>query len=449
MADVRKEILLVFKAQFKQFQQGFKDWKKDLTKGTSAAKKMGQTVGNLTHRFQGWALSILFAGMIIERTFTNILKSTLNTFLKITEGTTETSRGIIRLKAEWEFLKFTVGKAIAQALAPLIPYLVKIIQAIVQWVQKHPKLTAAIIFGAIALGLFFILVGQLVLGLAGLIGMFLFFLPIIKVFGLIFVGAIGLIGGFFASTVGVVILIIGLLVLAFLWLWNNVEGFRNFWIAVWGFIRDYFVALWEIIRYVFVRVWEAMKPAVMAFWNLLKSIGSMIMEFWRMVWEFVMLVFTFAWIKLKELAAPIVDWFSGTVFEPLKNAFKAAFDWVIDNVFAPFFNWIAKIIDKVRELVDWIKNKFSGAADSLHEKRMQIEKSASIPKKHFGGEVMEDGIYELKRGEKVTPSSGASNSFGNINITVNTTGNNIDASVLVQRLMDEINRRITPTARGS
>lgn len=61
-----------------------------------------------------------------------------------------------------------------------------------------------------------------------------------------------------ANPITLIIIGIGLLVAAFIWLWNNVEGFRNFWAGVWDWIKsafqvtvggigDYFTGLWNTI----------------------------------------------------------------------------------------------------------------------------------------------------------------------------------------------------------
>lgn len=62
-----------------------------------------------------------------------------------------------------------------------------------------------------------------------------------------------------ANPITLIIIGIGLLVAAFIWLWNNVEGFRNFWAGVWDWIKgafqitvggigDYFTGLWDTIK---------------------------------------------------------------------------------------------------------------------------------------------------------------------------------------------------------
>jgi hypothetical protein len=58
---------------------------------------------------------------------------------------------------------------------------------------------------------------------------------------LVVAGAMGIVNAVMAANpIGLVILAIGLLVSAFVWLWNNVEGFRNFWIGVWDAITTAF-----------------------------------------------------------------------------------------------------------------------------------------------------------------------------------------------------------------
>ena len=54
-----------------------------------------------------------------------------------------------------------------------------------------------------------------------------------------------------ANPVGLVIAVLAGLVVAFLYLWNNVEGFRTFWINVWKKVRETASAAWTAIKNTF------------------------------------------------------------------------------------------------------------------------------------------------------------------------------------------------------
>lgn len=113
--------------------------------------------------FQMWALSFLFAGMQIKRTAEMITKSSIDTFMKISQGQTESGRAITGLAANFKFLKFEIGNAIGTALIPLMPILTNIVKSVAAFVQQHPEATFAAIARAFILGTGLFLGGQMVM----------------------------------------------------------------------------------------------------------------------------------------------------------------------------------------------------------------------------------------------------------------------------------------------
>ena len=133
----------------------------DYTKATRMAAMQ-------TKRFRFEFLSLLFFGMFLQRTFKRLTISTTTFFMKVTEGQTEAGQGITRLSASWQFLKFTIGDAIASTLLPLIPTLTDVIEKIADWIEQNPKLASTISISGVILGGFLLIVGTLYLGLKGL-----------------------------------------------------------------------------------------------------------------------------------------------------------------------------------------------------------------------------------------------------------------------------------------
>lgn len=130
--------------------------------GTSL-NKMGSAATKARTNFMMNFFSIMFTGQQVQRTMLRLATSTISTFMKISEGSTSASKAFTELGAMWDILKFAIGNAIATALEPLIPIIIGIIAAIVDWVSRHPRLTAAIILTALALGALMAMVGTLVL----------------------------------------------------------------------------------------------------------------------------------------------------------------------------------------------------------------------------------------------------------------------------------------------
>jgi ABC-type transporter Mla subunit MlaD len=75
-----------------------------------------------------------------------------------------------------------------------------------------------------------------------------------------------------ANPIGLIIILITTLVATFVYLWNNVEGFRNFWIGVWEFIAGAFTGTIDFIGQRFSDLWGVIQT--IAGW-IAEKVGSM------------------------------------------------------------------------------------------------------------------------------------------------------------------------------
>lgn len=88
-------------------------------------------------------------------------------------------------------------------------------------------------------------------------------------------GIVKLLGGaftFLSSPVGIVIVIIGAVVAAFVYCWNKFEGFRNFWIKAWEGIKG---AVKTAVDKV-VSVFDTLKEKIFGLWDKIKGIWEKI-----------------------------------------------------------------------------------------------------------------------------------------------------------------------------
>jgi len=115
--------------------------------------------------FSMWALGVMFFGMLIQRTFTNIATTGVKAFKDITDSSSLLTQNLSKLEAGWMFLKWSIGNAIATALLPLTPAIMSIILAVGEWINKNPELAGKLVILGIVVGGLLFLFGSLVLGL--------------------------------------------------------------------------------------------------------------------------------------------------------------------------------------------------------------------------------------------------------------------------------------------
>ena len=58
-----------------------------------------------------------------------------------------------------------------------------------------------------------------------------------------------------ANPIGIIIAAIAALVAAFIYLWNNCESFRNFWISLWDNIKSVAVTVFNALKDFFAMIW--------------------------------------------------------------------------------------------------------------------------------------------------------------------------------------------------
>lgn len=138
-------------------------------KAAAASRKAMMASQQQGQQFDMNALSVMFFGMAVSRVFSRIKTVGIDTFMKVTQGSTLAGQGINALKANFELLKFAIGEALAQGLLPFIPRILEIVQKVTDWVSENKELVTSIVISGMAIGTLALLYGTLKLGLTGVI----------------------------------------------------------------------------------------------------------------------------------------------------------------------------------------------------------------------------------------------------------------------------------------
>ena len=259
----------------------------DYNKATMLAAKQ-------TKRFKFEYLGLLFFAMQINRTFKRITITSTSFYMKMTEGQTMASQGMTRLSASFQFLKFSIGDAIATALLPLIPAIVDIIDAISGWISQHPKLVASILLVGIALTSLLVFAISLKFAWTGLSTIFLASKKIFLMIG-------GLLQ-FLMSPIGLIIAAVVLL--AIMWE-KNLFGIREKvawfvgWLIKWGWNNT--------LRYFFIFIGKAVKHMYLAWKFALYSMQWVAAKIWNGI------------VKIFEWGINLVIDFINTLLAPLRK----------------------------------------------------------------------------------------------------------------------------------
>ena len=258
------------------------------------------------------------------------------------------------LKSQLQELAISFG----EVLIPVIRQVVTFIQGLVDKLNGMDEGTRTMI---ITIGLIAAAVGPVLIVIGKVISAIGTIMTVISSLG----SAIGAVSGAFsalsavllANPIGLVIAAIAALIAAFVLLWNNCDGFRQFWIDLWNNIKEVAVACWNGIKDFFSSIWSAITSLAESVWNGLAS-------FFSGLWEGIKNIFS---TILGAIQAVIEFRFNlyKTIITTVLN--------VIQTIITTVWNAISGIIKSVTEGISsflssaWegIKTIVSGALEAI------------------------------------------------------------------------------------
>lgn len=259
------------------------------------------------------------------------------------------------LKSQLEGIAISFGEILMPTIRKIVSKIQELAEKFKGLSPETQELIVKIALVAAAVGPVLIVVGKVIAA----IGTLMTWLPKIKT-AMVAINAV-----MAANPIAVVVLAIGALVAAFVYLWNNCEAFRNFWINLWEKIKEAFqkfqkkfdkelktiMNTWKLMWNTMKTVYMTIFKVVVAYWKTVWNVFKTVVETFVKAFRNSTAAITAAFTVLKEKFYSIIDGLKQK-FQNFKDAFIS-----IWNSIKVFFSGIA---DAFSQTVDNIKNFFAG-----------------------------------------------------------------------------------------
>lgn len=285
-------------------------------------------------------------------------------------GTTESKLAMLRNSAQ------NLAASFGELLTPMLDSLNQLLQKAIGWLSSltdEQKQVIVDILSVIAV------VGPLLLIIGKVIGFVTNLISLLPTLKALFMGLNAIMA---ANPIGLIITAIAALVAAFIYLWNNCEEFRQFWIDLWEGIKAVFNAVVDWFD-------QAIQDVISFFKNLPTKIGQFLDEvvnWFATLPERIAYWLGFAvgkvvqwttdtWNHLKEAIPQIISdigtWFSelpGRIWEWLVEAFNRIVQWSVDiynKAKEAITNFLKALVEGLKKLPGKFKEWFTNAISYL------------------------------------------------------------------------------------
>lgn len=330
---------------------------------------------------------------LITETLTELYSDAADEYNELTASTQEARRAT----SDMEEVQASMGSAIepvttawtrlkAEALEALVPVVQTVagwLTKLTTWMEENPQ-KAEVVKGVI-------------IGVTAAIGALVIAFGSMMIINTVKAAFASLNATMLANPITWIVALIAGLVAAFIYLWNNCEGFRNFWINLWAKIKEaasavatWFKTTWTNTLAWFKNAVATIKDFFSSAWAKVKEVfsNSIIGAYFRAVWETIKGIFSVvknvlsgnwrdAWEGIKGIVNTWRGFFAG-VWENIKGVFSniggffrekfndakervlGAFSGIADRFYSIGDNIVAGIWNGISDGYTWIKNKIKG-----------------------------------------------------------------------------------------
>lgn len=160
-----------------------------------------------------------------------------------------------------------------------------------------------------------------------------------------------------ANPIVLIVAAIAALVAAFIYLWNNCDSFRQFWIDLWENIKQVSSNVWNAIKTTFETIWNAISTTAVNVWN---TITGTITAVWNGIKSFFLTI----WNGIKTIFTTVL----GAIFTVIKAKFQ-----LYKTIITTVINAIKTV--KANEEV---KQKLEAIPPQSETLRLAIENATSL-----------------------------------------------------------------------
>lgn len=170
-----------------------------------------------------------------------------------------------------------------------------------------------------------------------------------------------------ANPIGAIITIIGLLIGVFIYLWNNCEAFRNFWINLWNNIKKIVTTVVNAVVKFLSNAWNTIKTTVVNVFNAIKTFISNVINAVKTtitnVLNAIKSVFSNIWNAIKSVVTTVMNGIKSTISN-IWNSIKSTVSGAINGVKNTISNGLNGAKNTVSNVLNSIRSKFSSVMDS-------------------------------------------------------------------------------------
>lgn len=284
------------------------------------------------------------------------------------------------LKSQLQELAISFGEILLPAVKKIVGWVqgfIDVLNSLPDGV-KETIVTVALI--AAALGPVLIIIGKIITA----VGTIMTIVPkVVGVIKAVKTAFLALNATMLANPIVLIIAAIAALVAAFIYLWNNCDEFRQFWIDLWESIKQIAVAVWEVLKEFFVSAWEFIKTTAETVWNGLAgfftglwegikntftTVVNAISTFLSTMWNTIKSVAETIWNAIKNVITTVVNGIENTittVWNGIKNTVTTvvnAIKTAVSTAFSAMWNGIKNTISGI---YNTIKNGFTNAVNFI------------------------------------------------------------------------------------